>query len=226
MKKLNKLFLISAIFFVSHSLMYGQKMEQERDGYVKVDGVWKVKAQRIEGVLTNIGIPSRPEFANYGDISIVIPDIVSGNIKGNNFYHAIRFKFEIEKHQQIRIFRYGGYVDNQLMIGLGQNVDVEDFASYYSYMGIFQIRNLIDNFNWWLFGTDGTVDLDVIINVLSQEDNVSSISYNSSSIMFPCIQTTSFRDNMFNVVKFNISNSELIFMDSRDNPIIVFIKEN
>jgi hypothetical protein len=36
-----------------------------------------------------------------------------------------------------------------------------------------------------------------------------------------------FRDHIIsNVVKFEISNDELSFMDSQDNPLIVFIKKN
>jgi hypothetical protein len=35
-----------------------------------------------------------------------------------------------------------------------------------------------------------------------------------------------FSDHIRDVVKFKISNDELTFMDSQDNPLITFIKKN
>ena len=121
--------------------------------FVRISGIWRVKALSISGELTNIGSP--PDNAYYSDISIEIPNATQGYIDGHTFVNTIGFEFEIKEHQRISLAKNG------------------------------------------LF--DGT---------RIAEDNFGM----------------AFRDHiMFNVVKFYLSDNELQFVDSQDNPVIVFI---
>jgi len=69
-----------------------------------------------------------------------------------------------------------GYVANELIIRLREGVDAYEFAT--SHQGIYPKRVLAPSLNTWLFGTDGTEDLDVLINRLSQDDRVTHVQRN------------------------------------------------
>ena len=192
--------------------------EPEPQTTSSIAGIWKVKTLSISGELINIGLP--PDDALYSNILIVIPDTTKGNIIGNNFYNMIEFDFEIKEHQQISIRNEIQYVENELIIQLKQGVDAAEFATYYK--GIAPKRLLLDELNIWLFETDGTEPLSVIINNLSQNDNVKYVHRNHAGIALRDIEGKYFLENMRNTMKFNLSNNELIFLDTLNNPIIIF----
>ena len=72
------------------------------------------------------------------------------------------------------------YVENELLIWLAQGVDATEFAA--SYPGITPKSLVSGRLNIWLFETDGTEDLKVIIGNLSQNPNVLAVQLNHTGI--------------------------------------------
>jgi len=185
------------------------------------NGTWKVKTLSIEGVLTNID--SLPNDADYPDISISIPFAAQGYIDGNTFYDMIEFKFEIAKCQQIRFSNYQQFVENELIVRFEQGIDAYVFAANYNH-GITPKELLSKSLNIWLLETDGTTLLREIMNDLQQHPDVRYAQYSHTGITIRDgkIEVESFIKNIGNTVKYNVSNNELIFLDSLDSPIIIF----
>ena len=192
---------------------------EEEPSTPNISGTWKVKALYMSGELTNIGLP--PDDALYSEISITIPESTTGYIIGNTFYNMIEFEFEIEEQQQIRFHNISQYVENELIIRLVQGVDAYEFAAN-SNLGITPKELLAASWNTWLFETDGTKPLNELVSILSQNPNVTTVSKNNAGTTIRDSVVQSFIDNIRNTVKFDILNNELIFMNSQDNPIIVF----
>jgi len=186
-----------------------------------IGGLWKVKALSISGELTNIDSP--PDDAIYSNISIQILDATQGNIRGNTFYNTINLIFEIKEQQQILV-SVPQYVENELIIQFEEEVDAAEFATN-SNLGITPKELLSRRLNIWLFETDGTKALSVLIDILSQNANVKIVQYNHTGITPRGREDRSFQENILNTVKFNTSNNELTFMNSQNNPVIVFIKD-
>jgi|GEM_PF-4008430 len=191
----------------------------------EISGTWEVKSISVFGKLTDIGLA--PDDALYSNILIEIPDEEQGYIEGNTFYNKIEFEFEKNEYQQIYIHNGSQYVENELLIWLEQGVDATQFAAN-SNEGITPKRLLSKRLNVWLFETDGTIPLRLIISNLSQHPDVTTVSYNHAGITLRDsdreIEVNHFIENIRNIVKFEISNNELKFMDSRNNIVIVFIK--
>jgi hypothetical protein len=55
--------------------------------------------------------------------------------------------------------------------------------------------------------------------------NLKYIQYNHAGIELR-EEATSFKENIHNTMMFEISNNELRFIDSQNNPVIVFIKQS
>jgi len=185
-----------------------------------VAGTWNVKAINLSGELTDIA--SVPDNASYSSISIEIPDTKQGYIEGNTFYNKIEFEFERNEGQQIYIHKDRQYIENELLIHLNSGVDAAEFAAN-SEQGIVPKRNISQSLNIWLFETDGTTPLRSIVSNLSQHPDVTTVSYNNAGATIREVEVNHFIENMRNTVKFEFSNNELNFMDSRNNIVIVFI---
>ena len=181
----------------------------------RLNGKWKVTDLSIEGEMTDIASP--PEYAVYPDFLIVFPDATKGIANGNTFLGKYEVDFEIKENQQIRFFNASHYVENELMIRLKEGIDAIEFAA--SHQGITPKELLAASWNTWLFETDGTERLTMVINRLSQDDNVIHVQRNH------IVYHRTEHDPLVNIllsVKFNISGDELIFMDSQNNPTIIF----
>jgi hypothetical protein len=216
-----KLAMVSAVLLMLAGMFVSCK-EKEKTTVTRINGTWNVKTLNIEGVMTDIG--PLPDSAHYPNISITIPDALQGQIEGNTFSNPILIDFEIKEHQQIRIGNYVEYVENELLIQFEQGVDAANFAAGCVHK-IVPKRLLSKRLNIWLFETDGTEKLSVIISDLSQDANIKYIQYNHAGIELR-EEATSFKENIHNTMMFEISNNELRFIDSQNNPVIVFIKQS
>jgi len=185
--------------------------------FTDISGTWKVENLCMSGELINIGLPPL-----YSEILVTIPETTSGRIISNTSYDTIGFAFEINERKQIHVSRDSEtqYVKNELLIWFEQGVDVEVFAIS-SDLGITPKELLAKELNIWLFETDETRPLDELINILSQNPNVSLVQKNHT-ITPRDVRVQFFMKNMLNTVTFDISNNELIFLDSLNNPIIIF----
>jgi len=184
-----------------------------------ISGTWKVKDLCLSGELTDISSPRL-----YSEILVTIPETTSGRIISNTSYDdTIWFTFEIKERKQIHMSwdNEAQYVKNELMIWFKQGVDAEAFAAN-SDLGITPKELLASSWNVWLFETDGTRSLDELINILSQDPNVSFVQKNHTNITLRDVRMQFFIKNMLNTVMFDISNNELIFLDSLNNQIIIF----
>jgi len=95
-------------------------------------------------------------------ISILVPKISNQAFVKLNFYQS----------QSTNVL----YVPNELMIQLKEGVDAMEFAV--SHQGITPKELLYRNINVWIFKTDGTKELNVLISKLSQDDRVIFVYYN------------------------------------------------
>jgi len=215
MKTILKITTFSAILLI---LAGGLASCNEKENTAtSIAGTWKVTALTINGDLMSIGYP--PEGSIFQNITIIIPDASMGKIRGNNFFDTIEFEFEIKENQQIDFNFQLQYIENELIIRLKQGVDAYEFATFHQ--GIAPKELLAKNWNTWLFETDGTESLDVLINRLSKDDNVIHVSRNNTGITLRSVEDIAFRDAIANTVKFAVSNNELTFMDSRGTSSLV-----
>jgi len=192
---------------------------EENASQETISGTWKVKTIRMSGELKNIGLP--PDDAHYSNILIEIPDKEQGYMEGNTFDNKIEFEFEKNEYRQIYIHNDRQYIENELLIRLNSGVDATEFAAN-SEQGIAPKHLLSERLNIWLFETDGTTPLRIIISNLSQHPDVNIVSYNNAGITIR-EEVNHFIENMRNTAKFEISNNELKFLDSQNNIVIVFI---
>ncbi|MDR0941595.1 MAG: hypothetical protein LBM68_05160 [Bacteroidales bacterium] len=188
-----------------------------------MSGTWKVEALYSKGELTNISSLFDND-ATYSHISIIIPDTTQGIISGNTFYDTFEYSFKIEEPQQISIYNYKEthYVANELIICFAQEIDVEEFAVN-SNLGVMPKRSLWD-WKIWLFETNGTKPLSELIDILSQNDVVKYAQYNHNGIELRNTNDATFRESMYNTVKYEISNNELVFINAENQPIIFLTK--
>ena len=220
MKAILKYTTLSAILLI---LLGGFASCKDKDKELFINGTWKVKALSISGELTNID--TLPNDANFPHISILIPKSTSGHVIGNTFYDMVEFEFNIKKDQQIHIYNYAQYVKNELIIWLEPGVNAAEFATANSHIGITPKENLsTGNLNIWLFETDGVKLLSEIINILSQNPDVRFVQRNHTGITPRDAEGMSFKENVDNTVRFDISNDELIFLNSHNIPVIIFTK--
>ena len=202
-------------------LVEQEAADNENDNKNSISGTWKVRALNISDELVNI---SRPETTLYPNILIIIPDTIQGYIDGNTFYSMIEAEFEINEEQQIRIENIRQFVENQLIIWLNPGVDAYEFAANSNH-NIRPKERLGEHWNVWLFETDGTVPLRVIVSYLLQHPDVRTAQHNHTGITWRSerVEVNAFLENMRHTVKFDISKNELIFLDAQNNPLIVFI---
>ena len=179
-----------------------------------ISGAWEVNILSIKRY-HYFESPSEDDV--YPDFIIEIPDATVGVATGNTFRGKFEIEFEIKENQQIRFDNESEYVENELRIFFVEGVDAMEFAA--SHQGITPKRRLNSSGSLWVFETDGTENLSVVINRLLQDDNVERVerypAYYTRGEMSP-LRVLILSDT------FIVSDDDLIFVDTSNNLILDF----